>query len=55
MAENPKQTKMLTAGHKQGLWASYYHLQSVGKNGLFTVFREDIVGERTQVKIAELK
>ena len=44
-----------TAGHKPGLWESFYSLQSAGKNGVFTVLREEMTVRSLNVKIAEVK
>jgi hypothetical protein len=44
-----------TAGHKPGLWASYYSLKNELGNGVFSVVREAMAPTDLEVKIAELK
>ena len=44
-----------TAGHKPGLWESFYSLKNAGKNRVFTVLREEMTVQSLDVKIAEVK
>ncbi len=45
-----------TAGHKPGLWSSYYSLRTADtKNGIFNVLREEMTVPNLTVRIAELR
>jgi hypothetical protein len=44
-----------TAGHKPGLWESYYSFVSVNSNRVFTVRREEMTVPYLNVKIAEVR